>query len=272
MMFIIIFISLVIERFFHWSHLRQWRWFTVYQRWLSHSRLSRLPAVVLLILSLLPLALVVGIINSLLNGHVYGILKILFGIIVLVYCMGPVNLWVQIYQGMHQLHKEEDPQAAVEWIRNEFGIAPLENTEQFHHAFVRGILLTAYYRVFAVIFWFVILGPVGAVLYRSVALMSLESPLGLMHIAKKIQQLLDWVPVRILTFLFALGGHFTQVFACFKQTVLGGAALNEKMLTTCGMAALDKTEAGVAEKEAIDLFDRALIISLVVLAAMVLVV
>src|SRR6185312_7955704 len=113
MMFIITLISLVIERFFHWSHLRQWRWFNAYQRWLSHSRLGRLPAILLLVLSLLPLALLVGVINSLLDDWLYGILKILFGIVVLLYCMGPVNLWVQVYRCMTQLNKEEDPNVAI---------------------------------------------------------------------------------------------------------------------------------------------------------------
>lgn len=271
MMFIITLISLVIERFFHWSHLRQWRWFNAYQRWLSHSRLGRLPAALLLSLSLLPLALLVGVINGFLDDWLYGTLKILFGIIVLLYCMGPKNLWVQVYRCISQLHKEEDTQTVIEWIGKEFNVGLIENASFFHMAFTRAIFLAAYQRIFAVVFWFVVLGPVGAVLYRSVALMAVESPLGLMQIAKKIQQLSDWVPVRILTFLFALGGHFTQVFTCWKQMVLSGPALNEKMLADCGMAALDKTNEDAVEKEAIDLLDRAFIISLVLLAVIVLV-
>lgn len=276
MTFIITFISLMIERFFHWSHLRYWRWFNVYQRWLSHSRISRLPSSILFILSLLPLILLVGLINYFLDDAFYGVLKIIFGIVVLVYCLGPANVWMQTYRCINQLHKEEDPKLAVECIQKEFAIAPMDTSQQFHQAFTRAIFMAAYQRVFAVVFWFVLLGPAGAVLYRSIALMSTESPLGFTHTAKKIQQLLDWVPIRILTFIFALGGHFSQVFMCWKKMVLKGPETNEIILTDCGIAALDVMEGssipedGSAEREALILIDRVFVMALVILAIIVL--
>ena len=52
MTFIVTLISLVIERFFHWSQLRRWRWFNTFQQWLSHSSFSRLPSFFLLIIAL----------------------------------------------------------------------------------------------------------------------------------------------------------------------------------------------------------------------------
>src|SRR5579872_219911 len=262
MTFIITLISLLIERFFHWSHLRHWRWFNVYQRWLSHSRISRLPSSVLFILALLPFILLVALINHFLHGAFYGILKIIFGIAVLVYCLGPTNIWMQVYRCINQFHKEEDPKLAIECVQKEFGIGPIDTSQQFHLAFTRAIFMAAYQGVFAVDFWFVFLGPAGAVLYRSIALMGTESPLGLTHTAKKIQQWLDWIPVRILTFIFALGGHFNQVFMHWKKLVLKGPEMNEALLTECGIAALDVMEGslipedGSAEKEALTLLDR----------------
>lgn len=277
MTFIITLISLVIERFFHWSHLRRWRWFNTYQQWLSHSRVNRLPSFILFILSLLPLTVLVGFINYFLDDWLYGILKILFGIAVLLYCLGPSNLWVQAYRCINQLHKEEDPTVVVESTQTEFGLGPIESSQQFHQTFTRAIFIAAYQRIFAVVFWFVLLGPVGAVLYRSIALMSAGSPLGLTHSVRKIQQLLDWIPIRILTFIFALGGHFTRVFACWKKTILKGPETNEVMLADCGMAALDVMEGGFipedgsAEREAVTLLDRVFIIGLVILAIVVLI-
>ncbi len=242
MTFIITLISLAIERFFHWSHLRHWRWFNTYQQWLSHSRVSRLPSLVLFILALLPFAVLAGLMNHFLTGWLYGILKILFGIIILVYCLGPSNLWVQANR---------------------------------HHN--QSIFIAANERVFAVVFWFVIFGPVGAVLYRSIALMSAGSPLGLTPIAKKLQQCLDWIPIRIFTFIFALGGHFTQVFACWKKMVLKGPESNDAMLSECGLAALDIREGqlisedGAREREVLVFLDRVFVMSLVILAIIVLI-
>lgn len=242
MTFIITLISLAIERFFHWSHLRHWRWFNTYQQWLSHSRVNRLPSLVLFILALLPFTLLVGLINHFLDNWLYGILKIVFGIVILLYCLGPANLWVQANRQNQQ-----------------------------------SIFILANERVLAVVFWFVVLGPVGAVLYRSIALMSNGSPLGLTQTAKKIQQCLDWLPIRIFTFIFALGGHFSRVFACWKKTVLKGPETNDAMLAGCGQAALDVKESepvsadGLAEREAMIFLDRVLIISLVILAVIVLI-
>ena len=275
MTFIITLISLVIERFFHWSHLRHWRWFNLYQRWLSHSRISRLPSFVLFLLSVLPATFLVALMNYFLNGWFYGVLKILFGIAILLYCLGPKNIWVQSYRCINQLHKE-DPKIAVDCIQAEFGIGSIDTSQQFHQAFTRAIFIAGYQRVFAVVFWFVLLGPAGAVLYRSITLMSEESPLGLTYTAKQIQQLLDWIPIRILTFIFALGGHFTRVITCWKKSVLKGPETNDAMLAECGMAALDVEgnaipEDGVAERDAISLLDRVFVMALVILAIVVLV-
>jgi len=277
MIFIITLISLAIERFFHWGHLRHWRWFNTYQRWLGRSRINQLPSSTLVILSVLPPVLLIGLINYFLDDFLFGILKLAFGVLVLLYCFGPTNVWVQAYRCINQLHKEEDPKMGIEYVQTEFGINPTDNSSSFHDAFTRAIFIGVYQRVFAVVFWFVLLGPIGAVLYRSIALMRVESPLGLMQSAKTVQQWLDWIPVRIITFIFALGGHFTQVFTSWKRSVFKSPEMNETLLTDCGIAALGVInggtvpENGSAEKEAISLLDRAFIIALVALAVIVLI-
>ena len=81
MTFIITLIALVMERFFHWHHLRQWRWFINYEQWLSEHSL-RLPDTLRLIISVTPPLVIVGVIQHLLSGWFYGILELIFGVIV----------------------------------------------------------------------------------------------------------------------------------------------------------------------------------------------
>lgn len=275
MTFVITLISLVIERFFHWSHLRHWRWFNHYQRWLLNTRLSNWSQYLLLAATVLPLVLVVGVVNAVLDNWLYGLGKLVFGVAVLMYCLGPSNLWVQVYSCINELQKE-DLKPAIERVHAAFGIGMPEHSQAFHQAFVRAIFIAAYQRIFAVVFWFVILGPLGAVLYRSIALCRAESPLGLMSVAAKLQQLLDWIPVRIFTFIFALGGHFTQVFAYWKKQVTKGVSVNDTLLTECGVLSLDVLdgshipEDGSGEREAVALLDRAFVMWLVILAVVVL--
>lgn len=274
MTFIITLISLVIERFFHWNHLRHWRWFSKYQRWLS-ARVSHAPAFLLFIFSILPLLILVGVINYLLDNWLYEIPRLVFGVFILVYCMGPYNLWMQTLSCLNDLHKD-DPKIAVEHAQTVFGIAPPNNSQAFHQALTNAIFIQANQRVFAVVFWFVLLGPVGAVLYRSIALSTEQSALA--TLSNKLCQLLDWLPARVFTFIFALGGHFMDVFALWKRDAIKGVSVNDQLIAECGVVALDVREAqhlpedGSAEKAALGLLDRVFIMGLVFLAVVVLII
>lgn len=268
MTFIITLIALVMERFFHWSHLRSWRWLTHYQHWLSRTRMANRSSYLLLLVCVLPPVLLVGLVNYLLADVFYGSLKLLFGVLVLMYCLGPKNLWVQVYTSINELHKDE-PGSTVAQASAALGVESSEHASSFAHA----IFISAYQRVFDVFFWFILLGPAGAILYRAIALISLESPVGMVSVALNVRRLLDWVPVRIFAFLFALGGHFMKVFICWKQALLKGPESNDAMLAECGMAALDMPEgasSAEAGKEAVALLDRVFIIALVLVAFLVL--
>lgn len=265
MMFIVTLISLIIERYFHWSHLRYWRWFDRYQHTM-HNRLSRWPTIFTLLACILPLLIIVGLIQFILAGIFYDIFQIIFDVIVLVYCLGPNNLWVDTYAA-----RNNPEQAKIS-----FGIPTLESSQDFHYALTRAIFVEAHQRIFAVLFWFVILGPVGAVLYRATALCAKQHELGLSAMAELWRRALDWIPARLFTFIFALAGHFTEVFSVWKISARKGIYENEKLIGDCGLAAMDVKrlqqlpEDGSAETEALLLLDRVWIIGLVVLAIIVL--
>ncbi len=126
-------------------------------------------------------------------------------------------------------------------------------------------------RVFGIIFWYVVLGPVGAVFYRATTL-SAESVSTSSLPARTVEAILNWLPVRIFTFLFALGGHFSQVLATWRRKAWQGLESNDAMLIDCGVAALGDEEVnqtlakGVAERHALSLLDRVFVIVLVVVA------
>jgi AmpE protein len=276
MTFIIMLISLIIERFFHWSHLRSWRWFAKYHQWLSSTPFANKSSVILLVICILPLLIIVGLINHLLSGWFYGIPQLIFGVLVLLYCMGPQNLWVQAYSCLSEINRE-DPKVAVDRAQVLFGIPSPGNSKSFHQSLTSAIFIAAHERIFAVVFWFVILGPVGAVLYRAVSLCTEQSDLGLMSTAAKFKNVLDWLPARLFAFIFALGGHFKDVFHIWKQDIKAGLNGNKKLISDCGIAAIDGKaqnnlpENGEAEKSALELLDRVFVMGLVFLAVIVLI-
>lgn len=274
MTFIITLISLIIERFFDWSHIRQWRWFMRYQTWVG-TRLSAWPAWLILSLSILPMVILVAVINSLLTGVLFGVLKLLFGVMVVMYCLGPQNFWAQIYVCVMEMNKD-DPRAAMEKVQDIFGIALPQDTQAFHHAFTNAMFIEGNRRVFAVLFWFIVLGPAGAVLYRLVDLCKAKG-VAVTQIAQTVDHWLDWLPVRVYTLFFALAGHFTQVIRHWRMGFFAAPIANDALVTQSGVAALDVLEAeripedGTAEQETLSLLDRVFVISLVVLAIIVLV-
>lgn len=275
MIFIIILIALLMERFFHWRHLRHWHWFKRYEEWLS-VHINHWPAALVLFCNLLLPVTLVGIVNYFLNGMLYGIPQFIFGVIVILYCLGPENVWVQTYRCLHDLNKE-NPAAVVEKVQVFFGTPAAEHSQAFHKKFVHAIFVAAHQRIFAVLFWFVILGPMGAVLYRIIGFYKTQSISNLQSIAIRIGSWMDWISIRLFTFLFALAGHFTRVFAYWQPNVLKGPEVNDALLTECGFAALDVvddgliSESGTAEMEAIALLDRVFVIGLVILAVIVLI-
>ncbi len=269
MTFMITLIALILERFFHWHHVRHWRWFSNYERWLS-LQMSALPAALILVVIVVPPLLIIGALQYVLADGWWGVLEFIFSVIVLLYCLGPDNLWVQTYRCMNELTKEEP--AAISHVQAAFGLPAAENSQVFHQAFVRAIFLASHQRIFGVLFWFVLLGPVGAVLYRLIESISTQMLTGA-KLAAQLKGLLDWLPVRIEAFLFALGGHFTAVFTCWKRGFFKGPSANSQFLAECGIAALDMgrlPEGGATEQEALALIDRAFVIGLVVLAMIVL--
>ena len=199
MTFITTLIAILIERFFDCGHIRQWGWFGRWQKWLS-ARLARLPAYFVLLLVVLPGVLIVGVLNCLLAHWLYGILKIIFDVLILLYCLGPINFWAQSFASISSLQGEGAQ--VYEPIKNAFGVTITNTPVAFHRAFTEALFCAANQRVFAVLFWFILLGPAGAVLYRSVDICRLQND----SRAAIVLGLLDWLPTRLLAFLFALGG------------------------------------------------------------------
>lgn len=262
MTFIVIFISLLIERFFDWSHLRRWQGLITFQ----HAVLKRFKNVspyLTLAVTILPLLIVVGIINMIVANWLYGFIQLIFHLIVVLYCLGPKNFWANAFASINALVQGDTA----------------GDKQSLHRQLLNQLFVAANRRVFAIVFWYFILGVVGAVLYRAVSLSSTDSEqetvTELAPSARVIETVLDWLPVRVFTFLFALAGHFVQVLTCWRKLVLLGLSSNETMLTECGIAALGGEEGqlaedGSVEKSAISLLDRVFVIVLIIIAIFVL--
>jgi AmpE protein len=276
MVFIAILLALALERFFDWGHLRRFEWFDQFSLMLA-PHIDRLNPKVRMAACILPPVLLVGLIEYILAGWLYGLLRFLFDFVILLYCFGPVNFWAQLYECLQAIN-QNDPQLSEARIKAAFPYISAATPQALHQAVVRAIFLDGHRRIFAVLFWFSVLGPMGALLYRLTALADSRATPELNAHSTKALEVLDWLPARLLAFLFGLGGHFVKVLALWKQYASQGLNSSDALISEAGVAALDYPpskpfpESGEAEKLAVQLFDRALIIMLVFSAVLVLVV
>ena len=277
MTFIVILVALLIERFFDWSHLRQWKWFNRYEHFVEHKFPGKSPYF-LLAMAILPLLVVVYVVSILMGDVFYGFGELIFDLVVLLYCLGPQNLWADAFAAINSLvHGEKG-----EKIKTSRSMSDGSYSQTQRKQFLGSIFSQANSRVFAIVFWFAIFGPVGAVLYRAITLSSTglpkkEANQEVASTARSLEGVLDWVPVRLFTFLFALGGHFVQVLSVWRKNVLLGLSSNEMLLEECGNAALggdsQRSESdGALERHAISLLDRSFVIMLVIMLVLVFVV
>ncbi len=112
-------------------------------------------------------------------------------------------------------------------------------------------------RLFAVFFWFFLLGPAGALLYRWISLYNQHAAVlsNQLPTAKKLQQALEWLPVRYMGLCACLAGNFTTGFRVWQQHAADAHITSADFLAACLDAALvmDSTPLATAVDESLQL-------------------
>ena len=183
-----------------------------------------------IVLALLPPLLLVGLFQAALEAPLLGLAGMLFAVAVLFYTWGPRDLDVDV----EAILDASDPlarrlAAARLWPRS--GTASLEGG-----ALAEAVFRSALQRWFAVLFWFLLLGPVGALLYRLTQLAAdgvpedaasdaappRRLPLETLRGARTLQAILEWPVAQLMTLALALVGNFDSVLSAWRGA--GGAS------------------------------------------------
>lgn len=183
-------------------------------------------------LALSPPLLAVGLLQWALDAMLYGALGLLFGIGVLFYCWGPRDLDLDVDAIV------DAPDAAT----RSAAIARLSPNGADMPTLVVAVFHAARRRWFGVLFWFLVAGASGAVLYRLAALAAEDDaallPADNANGAKRLLAWLDWPVSQLMALFMALVGDFDTVFSAWKQNGGAGFDADADFLGAAGRASV----------------------------------
>ncbi len=259
MILIAILISLGVERFFPAvQNYRRFDWFVEFALRLRAS-LGRFGngAFGVLLTVALPVA-GVGLIYYPLHEWLEP-LGFIFAILVLIFSLGPRTLdeQVQAYINARASGDTEAVQLSATGIMHQDIPG---SAFQLSRAIIESILVQANERVFAVLFWFAVLGPVGALLYRLSSLLKTSTAperesSEFAQAATRLHAILDWLPARLVSLGYAISGSFVDAIAnwrgCAHKWAGNWEASSVGVLLASGIGALkldaDYNREGVTE-------------------------
>jgi membrane protein required for beta-lactamase induction len=284
MTLIILLIGLALETFYGvFFKYRRFEWLITVFQWLE-KQFSRFPfwdgvPGVLITLAVPMFALLIidyGL------GELLLPLSFLFTLVVLVYSLGPDDLNTQLDDYIHACETGNTIQAQ-QLATNVIGQEIQDNEDQ-ERVLIESVLIQAQQRLFAVIFWFIILGAFGALLYRLVT--ELKNELAGIHggyadAIRDLHHILSWPSARLLALGFALSGSLVHAFEGWSSAEATSFEVNDSVIQASGLGAIqyeplspepgDEDEAGLWIREVQGLINRTLIVWLSVLGVMTLV-
>lgn len=174
------------------------------------------------LLAVVPVVLVTLVLYSV-SRHVNGLLALALNIMVLYLAMG-FRQFSHFYNDVMLALRAGDVARAREVLGRWRGeSAPDMPPGQIARVAIEQGLIRSHRHVFGVMAWFIVLGPAGAIGYRLAALVS--DRWGAAHsteagafgqFAARAFEVIDWLPVRLTAFGFAMTGDFMGAVECWR--------------------------------------------------------
>ena len=295
-------IGLLIERLatqlFRWRRMR-WLDRIVDLGFRQADRVANWPSLIPVILLAVALVLpVFGVIFSLGrtdDGTSRVLADLLLSIVVLLFSLGPRDIGEEIDEYCRALEAEDDEQIQHATKAIVEGDVPDDERERIRRV-EEAVCIQANNRLFAIVFWFMVLGPLAAWAYRVTDLIrrravftaardeeSDGNAVQILDAAVMLHGWLAWIPARLTAVGYATAGNFDEALAALRapsaERDASTSEHSEHLLARVGVAALSiqdepdetATERGIRGAAAAKiLVFRLLLIWAVVIAAMTL--
>ncbi len=173
-------------------------------------------------LAVLPVLCVAGTAYVLL-GHLGMGLGWILNVLVLLFLLEFRPILDKLSEVQHELRQEPREVAAQ---RLGFAEAPAVELSQLVAYSIERSVMDIHARLFAVLFWYCLLpGPLGALLYvmarRLSQLWGADGQTDFGHFSQEAYFWLDWIPLRLTAFAFAIVGNFEDSLFCWRTQAVG---------------------------------------------------
>lgn len=230
MNFVALLLGLGVERLLtSLFHLREFRWLDPMFDWLTgRLRDAQRGAAVAGVVSFTAIAVLpVALVSAALSGKLFQVPYFVLAVVVLLFSLGPRDLKTEVDEycaAARQGDEEETGRIARELWERDLEDAPAEHA----HLIRRAIFIQANNRIFAVLFWFLLLGPTGAWLFRVLDLMRRRLAFeynrtghdfcntALVWAVRGVHGVLAWAPARLLIVGYGLAGSFDGAVAAWR--------------------------------------------------------
>jgi AmpE protein len=226
--------SLVIEHFFEpVSQFRNYQWMTAFANWVKQ-RLAKsefwndtLGLIVIILAPMFGCALIYSALHNAL-----ALLGFIFSLLVLVYCLGPVRT-LYITRQYIDAAEHEDEHSTTTYATDLLGSQASDKTPENNYLICEKVIVNTNESILGVFFWFVLLGPMGALMFRMVNVLYTEAQqqpdtdsetsqaahLEFENSTRMLYAILIWLPAQLTTLTFAITGSFIDTFQEWKNSL-----------------------------------------------------
>ncbi|MBT3203505.1 MAG: regulatory signaling modulator protein AmpE [Gammaproteobacteria bacterium] len=251
MIFLSILIALILERVTpQFVEIRNFRWLRDYSQWMvAVLHIERFGAWMGLAVLIFPIMVVVWIMTGMFENALFGLFELAFDVAVIFFCLGPKELDSQVdgYLDAIEVGDTQQRFKAASQLTTE---APSMELPVQVIQVCKSIYVEANSRVFAVLFWFVLFGPVAAIVYRVfeqfLTRNYLENSLdSVKQLIKTVFGWIDWLPTRITLFSYMVSGNFEeglQIYRSGNVVAVDMVEQNKELLQAVGYQSIASHE------------------------------
>lgn len=247
-----ILISLAIEHYVDSvAHFRNYIWITTFSDWIKEKFSETefwndtLGLIATILIPMFGCAIIFGALNN-----AMGLLGFLFSLLVLVYCIGPTRVLHTARQYIDAA-EHEDEHSSKSYVNEILDSEDTEINDETHAKICDKLITSTNEGILSIFFWFILLGPMGALMCRMVSILyknSLEQSTDdeaafseFNNSTRMLYAILLWLPAQITMLAFAITGSFIDTLQQWKSRLskdyLNPQETEETLLRT-GLSAL----------------------------------